>query len=41
MNILSIIPNGMGSSRFPESLMNLLNKPMIGYAFERVLNVNC
>ena len=37
MNIISIIPARMGSSRFPgKPMAKILNKPMIGHVYERV-----
>jgi 3-deoxy-manno-octulosonate cytidylyltransferase (CMP-KDO synthetase) len=38
MNILTIIPARMGSSRFPGKPMSLiLNKPMIGHVYEKAM----
>ena len=41
MNILALIPARMGSSRFPgKPMAKIINKPMIGHVYERVIQCN-
>ena len=41
MNILALIPARMGSSRFPgKPMAKIINKPMIGHVYERVVQCN-
>ena len=41
MNILALIPARMGSSRFPgKPMAKIINKPMIGHVYERVVKCN-
>ena len=41
MNILALIPARMGSSRFPgKPMAKIMNKPMIGHVYERVVQCN-
>ena len=41
MNVLALIPARMGSSRFPgKPMAKIINKPMIGHVYERVVKCN-
>ena len=41
MNILALIPARMGSRRFPgKPMAKIINKPMIGHVYERVVRCN-
>ena len=41
MNILALIPARMDSSRFPgKPMAKIINKPMIGHVYERVVLCN-
>ena len=41
MNILALIPARMGSTRFPgKPMAKIMNKPMIGHVYERVVQCN-